>query len=73
MNDNFYQLEAKQAIESLLNTKNRESIIEYIDGYGDTIDWSDYTTREILEECWRSDQEAGEEADGILANMYQEL
>jgi hypothetical protein len=61
------------AIEEILNTKTRESIIEHINGYGDAIDWSDYTTRQILDEVSRSDIEAGEEDEGILANMYHEL
>lgn len=61
------------AIEQLLNTKTRETIIEYIDGFGDPIDWSDYTTRQILEETARSDNEAGEPDDGILASMFGEL
>ena len=61
------------AIEEILNTKTREAIIEHINGYGDAIDWSDYTTRQILDEVSRSDIEAGEEDEGILANMYHEL
>lgn len=60
------------AIEQLLNTKTREWIIEYIDGYGDHIDWEDWTTRQILEEVARSDNEAGETNDGILASMWNE-
>ena len=61
------------AIEEILNTKTREAIIDHINGYGDSIDWSDYTTRQILEEVSRSDIEAGEEDEGILANLYHEL
>jgi len=64
---------ADYAIEQLLNTKTRESIIEYIDSYGDHTDWSDWTTRQVLEEVWRSDQEAGEEDNGILISMAQEI
>lgn len=63
----------EQAIEQLLNTKTREAIIDYIDGYGDPVDWSDDTTREILEEVSRSDIAAGETNNGILASMYEEL
>lgn len=65
--------DAEQAIETLLNTRTREAIIEYINGYGDPIDWSEDSTRQILEEVWRSDQGAGEEDNGILASMYMEL
>lgn len=65
--------DSEQAIETLLNTKNRGAIIEFINGYGDSCDWSDYTTRQILEEVHRSDYEAGELNDGILAAMYSEL
>lgn len=61
------------AIEQLLNTKTREAIVEYVNGYGDSVDWSDHTTRQILEEVTRSDNEAGEADSGILASMYQEL
>lgn len=61
------------AIEQLLNTKTREAIIEYINGYGDPIEWDGWTTRQILEEVARSDNEAGEADNGILANMFQEL
>lgn len=61
------------AIEQLLNTKTREAIIDYIDGYGDACDWSKYTTRQILDEVARSDNEAGETDNGILASMYTEL
>lgn len=60
-------------IEQLLNTKTREAIIDSINEYGDPVQWDDYTTREILEEVSRSDIEAGEENDGILANMYESL
>ena len=56
-------------IEQLLNTKTRESIIEEINQYGDAIQWEGYTTRQILEEVNRSDIEAGEEFDGILAGI----
>lgn len=69
MNDH----DAQAAIETLLGTKTREAIIDYINGYGDAIDWSDYTTRQILDEVWRSDCEAGEQTDGILASMWSEL
>lgn len=69
----MYELDAQHAIEIILNTKTREAIIDYIDGYGDSVDWGTDTTREILEEVWRSDKEAGEESDGILANMSQEF
>lgn len=62
-----------QAIEIILNTKNRQAIIESIDEYGDPIQWDGYTTREILEEVQRSDIEAGEEFDGILAHIYESL
>lgn len=61
------------AIEEILNTKTRGAIIDHINGYGDSIDWSDYTTRQILEQVSRSDIEAGEEDEGILANLYHEL
>lgn len=64
---------AQIAIEMLVNTKTRQAITDYIDGYGDACDWSDYSDREILEEVWRSDKEAGEETDGILAGMYESL
>jgi hypothetical protein len=65
--------EALSIIEELLNTKTREAITEYIDGYGDAIDWSDYTTEQILREVWRSDVAAGEVENGILASMAMEL
>lgn len=64
---------AEIAIEILVNTKTRQAITDYIDGYGDSVDWSGYSDRQILEEVWRSDCEAGEQANGILANMYAEL
>ena len=65
--------DAELAIEMLVNTKAREAIIDYINNYGDSIDWHGYSDREILEEVWRSDIEAGEEDNGILASMYAEL
>lgn len=65
--------DAQVVIEILNNTVTREAIIDYINGYGDNIDWSDYSDRQILEECYRSDCEAGEEDNGILASMYAEL
>ena len=68
-----YEAESGQAIEQLLNTKTRKAIIDAIDEYGDPIDWSDYTTRQILEEVKRSDIEAGEYDTGILAGIYTEL
>lgn len=61
------------AIEILVNTKTREAIIEAINQYGDAIQWDGYTDRQILEEVHRSDVEAGEEYDGILAGIYEEL
>ena len=60
-------------IEQLLNTKTREAIIESINQYGDAIQWDGYTTREILDEVARSDSEAGEEYNGILAGIASEL
>jgi len=69
MNDERAQI----AIETLNNTKTREAIIDHINGYGDPIDWDGYSDRQILEEVWRSDKEAGEENDGILASLYHEL
>lgn len=68
-----FEAESQQAIETLLNWKTREAIIDVINGYGDPIDWSDYTTRQILEEVRRSDLEAGEYDTGILAGIYAEL
>lgn len=69
MNDERAQI----AIEMLVNTKTRQAITDFIDQYGDSVDWTGYSDREILEEVWRSDKEAGEETDGILASMYAEL
>ena len=66
-------LEKEYVIEQLLNTKTREAIIEYINGYGDPIDWGDDTTRQILDEVARSDEAAGEINEGILASMWAEL
>lgn len=68
-----YEAESQQAIETLLNWKTREAIIDVINSYGDPIDWSDYTTRQILEEVRRSDLEAGEYDTGILSGIYAEL
>jgi len=67
------QMTQEEAIEVLLNTKTREAITDAINQYGDTIDWLNYSTREILEEVARSDREAGEVNDGILASIYEEL
>lgn len=64
---------AELAIELLVNTKTRQAIIDEIDQYGDPIDWTGYSDRQILEEVWRSDREAGEEMTGILANIYEVL
>lgn len=64
---------AKIAIEMLVNTKTRQAITDYIDQYGDSVDWAGYSDREILQEVWRSDCEAGEAENGILASMYAEL
>ena len=64
-----YEYEAALTIETLLNTKTREYIIESINEYGDPIQWEGYTTRQILEEVWRSDLEAGEAENGILAGI----
>ncbi len=61
------------AIEQINNLKTREWIIDFINQYGDSIEWAGYTDRQILEEVSRSDIEAGEENDGILANMYESL
>lgn len=63
------EYEAQLTIETLLNTKSREWIIEQINQYGDSIDWTGWSTRDILEEVWRSDIEAGEEENGILAGI----
>lgn len=63
---------AEVAIEIINNTKTRQWIIDYINQYGDPITWDGYTDREILQEVWRSDCEAGESDNGILASMYQE-
>ena len=68
-----FEEQSEQAIETLLNTKTRQAIIDAIDGYGDPIDWSGWTTRQILEEVKRSDIEAGEYDTGILAGIYAEL
>lgn len=68
-----FEEQSGQAIETLLNTKTRQAIIDAINEYGDPIDWSDYTTRQILEEVRRSDLEAGEYDTGILTNIYAEL
>lgn len=72
-NEQTFEEQSEQAIEQLLNTKTRQAIIEAINEYGDPIDWSDYTTRQILEEVQRSDREAGEYETGILAGIYAEL
>lgn len=75
-----YEAQSKQVIEQLLsrktgqlNTQVRQAIIDAINEYGDPIDWSGYTTRQILEEVRRSDIEAGEYDTGILAGIYAEL
>lgn len=65
--------DAQLAIDTLVNTRTRQAITDFIDQYGDAVDWSDYSTREILQEVWRSDCEAGEPNDGILAAMHGEL
>ena len=64
---------AQIAIEILVNTKTRQAITDFIDSYGDAVGWSGYSDRQILEEVWRSDCEAGEQDNGILASMYSEL
>jgi len=61
------------AIDMLVNLKTREAIIEAINQYGDPIQWDGYTDRQILEEVRRSDEEAGELNDGILAGICEEL
>ena len=61
------------AIEQINNTKTREWIIDFINQYGDRIDWDGYTDRQILEKVSRSDIAAGEENNGILAAMYEAL
>lgn len=65
--------DTQAAIEILVNTKTRQSIVDAINEYGDPIDWGRYSDREILEEVHRSDVEAGEEYDGILAGIYYKL
>jgi hypothetical protein len=62
----------KAAIETILNTKTRQAIIDHINGYGDPITWDGWETSQILDEVSRSDNEAGEEENGILANLYAE-
>lgn len=69
MNDERAQI----AIEILVNTKTRQAITDFIDQYGDSVDWTGYSDGEILQEVWRSDCEAGEQENGILASMYSEL
>lgn len=61
---------AEDMIEDILKSKTRENIIRDISQFGGDIDWDDWTTRQILEEVWRSDCEAGEEDSGILISLY---
>lgn len=70
-------MDTDMAIEQLLDTKSREAIMAEIDAYcGDFINWgnyTDYTTRQILEAVRRSDILAGEEFDGMLAGIWSSL
>lgn len=60
----------EKMIKEVLKEKTRKDIVDYIDQFGDSINWDGWTTRQILEEVWRSDCEAGEEEDGILVSLY---
>lgn len=60
----------EKMVKEILEEKTRKDIIDYIDQFGDSINWDGWTTRQILEEVWRSDCEAGEEEDGILVSLY---
>ena len=60
----------EKMIKEILKEKTRKDIVDYIDQFGDSINWDGWTTRQILEEVWRSDCEAGEEEDGILVSLY---
>lgn len=55
----------KKLIES---GANRAKVIEIINGYGDSIDWSCYSLDSIIAEVWQSDLNSGDEPDGWIIN-----
>ena len=63
-------IKPSKMVATILATKGREEIIALIDQAGDAVDWEGWTAGEILEECQRSDAEAGEEENGLLAHVY---
>lgn len=63
---------AQNIIQQIIEKKTRAQIIEFINGYGDPIDWENWTVQEILDEVYRSDCEAGEKDSGILTAMEME-
>lgn len=60
----------EKMIKEIIEEKTRKYIVDYIDQFGDSINWDGWSTRQVLEEVWRSDCEAGEEENGILVSLY---
>lgn len=50
------------------NGADRAQVIEIIDGYGDSVDWSYHSLDSIIAEVWQSDINSGEEPDGWIIN-----
>jgi hypothetical protein len=46
----------------------RDKVIEIINGYGDSIDWSDDSLTDIISEVWQSDINSGEDAENWIIN-----
>ena len=47
---------------------DRAKVIEIVDSYGDSVDWSYSSLDSILAEVWQSDLNSGEEPDNWIIN-----
>jgi len=47
---------------------DRQQVIDIVDSYGDTIDWSHYSLDSIIGEVWNSDINSGENPNYWIIN-----
>lgn len=58
----------KLTIELVKAGATRDKVTAIIDGYGDAIDWSDYTLTDIIGEVWNSDLNSGDDPEYYIIN-----
>lgn len=47
---------------------DRAKVIEAVNGYGDSVDWSYHSLDSIIGEVWNSDLNSGDEPDDWIVN-----